>query len=127
MPDRLSHLVRQRALLQEHLAWLDREIANATQEARPGSVAAADPVAVGTDPGAVPSPLPRDLRHGDVASRSEAPVAVVADADAILAQYRVPPGTTAQNVRKGCFLYLAAALALLAVGVTLAYFVLRSP
>ena len=32
MSDRLAELVRQRALVQEHLAWLDREIARAAQK-----------------------------------------------------------------------------------------------
>ena len=35
MSDRLSQLLRQRALLQEHLTWLDREIAAETEKSAP--------------------------------------------------------------------------------------------
>jgi hypothetical protein len=40
MPSRLDELRRHRALLQEHLAWLDREIAAAAGERPPSSAAA---------------------------------------------------------------------------------------
>jgi hypothetical protein len=65
------------------------------------------------------------MPDGGPAGPTVARLTVPADADAILAQYHIPPGTVAQNVRKGCFLYLAGALVLLTLGVTLAYFVLR--
>src|SRR6478672_3124092 len=35
MSDRLSELLRQRALVQEHLAWLDRQIADASMAVLP--------------------------------------------------------------------------------------------
>ncbi|HWZ95872.1 MAG TPA: hypothetical protein VNW30_11815 [Opitutaceae bacterium] len=38
--DRLQELRRQRALVQEHLAWLDREIVSASSEATPPKPAA---------------------------------------------------------------------------------------
>ena len=116
MPDRLVELRRQRALVQEHLAWLDREIvaaenapsapaaATAVRDARPGPSAA--PVAV--------------ARTGNLA-----PVAAPSP-DAILEEYAVAPGTVKSEVRKGCLLYFVAALALLVLVIAVLYFALSS-
>jgi hypothetical protein len=55
--DRLQELRRQRALVQQHLAWLDDEIAAAAPSATvapPGSAAAADPAPVDLAPPATP-------------------------------------------------------------------------
>src|SRR5690349_2525236 len=54
-PDRLQQLLRQRALLQEHLAWLDREIAAASEGTPPP---APTPIARATQqPLVIPSPV----------------------------------------------------------------------
>lgn len=44
---------------------------------------------------------------------------VAAAADAILEEYRVPPASLHTDVKKGCFLYLAAAFGLFAAVVTI--------
>ena len=125
MSDRLEELRRQRALVQTHLDWLDREIA-----------AHAPP------PETTP-PVPREapvrapvytLRHSaaailaHAAAPASAPVASrsAASADAILDEYRVPPDTLKTDVRKGCFLYFFVALAVVAVVVTGLYFALSA-
>lgn len=102
--DRLAELRRQRALAQEQLAWLDREIAAQTagQMATPPAASALPPI----------SP------------RADTPP-TAASADALMEDYRVPPAALHQDVRKGCFVYFALALAVL-VAVTLGlYFALR--
>lgn len=123
MSDRLDALLRQRALLQEHLAWLDSEIA----AARPGLAAA---------PVAAPAPVvslplrPAPLAPAPVlapAAPESAPVApsvLAAQADEILESYRTPPTSLKSDVRKGCLLYFVAALALVALGVTALYFLI---
>lgn len=103
MSNRLPELLRQRALLQEHLAWLDREIA-----AEQGSAA----------PAPVPSPLPfstagtslRDVRPStpttNLTSAATPPPLpqLPADVEKIVAQYRRDPGSLTQDTRRGCLI-----------------------
>ncbi|MEO5957921.1 MAG: hypothetical protein ABIZ49_12405 [Opitutaceae bacterium] len=111
MPDRLAELRRQRALVQDHLAWLDREIA-ATSAVRPSD----------------PSPAPlRPVASTAMPITANAPTENPAEAETILEQYRVPATMMKQDVRKGCLLYFAGALALLALGVAILFFVFRRP
>ena len=53
--------------------------------------------------------------------------ATTAEDDDLTARYRVAPDALRNDVRKGCFIYFAAALLLLAAGVAILYFTLRSP
>jgi len=97
MSDRLADLQRQRALAQEQLAWLDREIARETRQL-PAAVSAA--------------------------SKPLASAAKARTADEIIAQYQQNPLTTEKDVKKGCYLYFACALGavvLFALGVYLFY------
>lgn len=114
---RLDELLRQRALLQEHLAWLDREIAAEQSEQRAPTGPSPSPAAF--------SPTPNDA----VAVRPQpAPAEVEAaetQAEAILAENRTPMSKLQQDVRLGCFLYFVAALAAVAAGVVALYFLLR--
>jgi hypothetical protein len=128
MADRLNELLRQRALLQQHVAWLDAEIAAAADPS--GAAPAATPVTAPSTPPSPPANAP--LAGPDPAHRPSAPPPPAAPAigavspDAILEEYRSAPGTLQQDVRKGCFLYFAAALALLGLGVTVLYFAISS-
>jgi hypothetical protein len=160
MPDRIAELRRQRALLQEHLAWLDREIARETARetasSSTGLTAPEDPLT--RDPrdalqsfrpigaSAPPTPLPAASRattplHIAKPDTTSTPIAaspsaaatsasgtrVATDApeiDAMLNEYRVPSDSVRTDVRKGCFLYFAAAIALLAAIVAVLYFTL---
>lgn len=99
MSDRLAELRRQRQLMQEHLAWLDREIATETGKAAP---AAATP--------AGPAPVPP----------------AETDADALIAQYSASPESLHQDVRKGCLLYFALASVALIALVAVLYFTITS-
>lgn len=107
MSDRLAELRRQRQLIQEHLAWLDHEIAAAgaaPPEAAPEPAAAANNA---------PAPKP------PVES-----AAVAAEADALLRQYSSSPESLQKDVRKGCFLYFALASVAVIALVTVLYFAL---
>ena len=116
MSERLAELRRQRALVQEHLAWLDREIAASSPPSAPEpaapSAAPPPPVRPTVQPTALRQVAPPAARLA--ATSNSAPV----DADSILEQYRTAPGSLQSDVRKGCLLYFAGALALLALGVT---------
>jgi hypothetical protein len=117
--DRLPELLRQRALVAEHLAWLEREIAASTggrllpaEHAMPR-----DPMPVPPRPGAGLAAIPC----------LPAPHATVAEdaADEIIGQYRVAPDLLKTDVRRGCLLYFAGALGLIALGVGLLYFLFK--
>ena len=98
MSDRLKDLQRQRALAQEQLAWLDREIAR--------------------ESGATPPPTPAP----PATPPTGGPVKAEADAEALLAQYRSDPQALQRDVKRGCFLYFFAAFGLLLLGLLAFYF-----
>lgn len=134
MSARLQDLLRQRALIQEQLAWLDREIATTTAaSASPTPAIAPSPRAVPapTQPGYLASQAVALAAHQAAAARDQAdagsgnPAATTA-AEAILEKYRVPPDSLKTDVRKGCFLYFFAALAVVAVVVAGLYYALSS-
>ena len=124
MSDRLQDLLRQRALSQEQLAWLDREIA-ATSAAdatttptpapapRPARAPLPQPGYLASQPAAIAEHQAAAARDPATA-RGENP-AVAAAADAILEKYRVQPDSLKTDVRQGCFLYFFGALAVVAV------------
>jgi len=90
--DRSDELRRQRDLLRENLAWLEKEI-----EREEGVPARETP----------PVPAPPRLAHTrpgvSAADRDR-------DAEAILAQYRTPAPAVESQTRRGCILYFAIAL-----------------
>jgi hypothetical protein len=128
MTDRHQELLRQRALVEAHLAWLDREIA----EAKPATPTSPPP-ASGLRLKTSPTPTHATLRHtadailGHANATSPLPTAPreVTQADAILDEYRVPPDALKTDIRKGCFVYFALALTVVAVGVAGLYFLLN--
>jgi hypothetical protein len=118
-PDRLAELQRQRALVQQHLAWLDREIDAAGAHAAPSTPA---PAAFATPkPFTAPAPFP-----APALARPLRPVAIPdTDAEAIIRQYQSDPKSLTNDVRRGCLLYAAGAFALLTALVFGLYFLLR--
>ena len=128
MSDRLAELRRQRALMAEHLAWLDREIAG-TGEKAPSVAALSASVPAAHHPVAAPTATPTAPADPTPAAATAPATAVApevaAAADAILEEYRVQPDSVHTDVKKGCFLYFAAAFALLAAVVTILYYALK--
>ena len=130
MPDRLPELSRQRALLQEQLAQLEREIGAALPTAPPNAVPGTPGGATSAPPPASSAPqptIPPVAGQAFAATPPAPPVApippeVAAVADAIIDEYRVPPKTLHSDVKKGCFLYLFAALGLVVLAVFAFYF-----
>ena len=108
-PDHLAELQRQRVLVQEQLAWLDREI----QAARP-------------TPATTPAPVSRPTTRLSPELTPFTPASIPdADAEAILNQYRSEETSLKADVRKGCLLYAALAFVLLVISVFALYFLLR--
>jgi hypothetical protein len=133
MADRLAELLRQRALLQEHLAWLDAEIAAASP--LPGATPVARPPTAAT-PALAPAaarilsaatPPAATTVNPQSAFGTPVPVAPVSGGagDDILEQYRVSDTSLKTDVRKGCLLYFAAAFALLGLGVAILWYAFR--
>jgi hypothetical protein len=136
MSDRLAELRRQRAIVAEHLAWLDRQITEASGQS---GAAPAPPTPTAPAQPEVPSwprtPVPPTEAAAVVAaalkaraatvtttSAPEAPV-VEAAAETILDEYRTSPDNLKTDLRKGCFLYFFGALALIAGGVAVLWFI----
>lgn len=103
MSDRLKELQRQRALAQEQLAWLDREIASETGKAETSS-----PV---TTPHSFPATSPSP------GTTSEA----TATAEAIIEKYQRTGPSVESQVKRGCFMYFFLALSLVGLGVAALY------
>ncbi len=125
MLDRLADLRRQRALVQEHLDWIDREITRAErQQQTSGVTPTAMPVA-NAAPDASPAipPNPAPLPPGIPAAVVTPPH--LTQADAILEEYRVPTNALKGDVRKGCLLYFAGAFLLLGFGIAVLWFAFR--
>ena len=117
MSDRLSELQRQRALAAEQLAWFDREIARES-----GQTPAPSPA---------PSPMVMDALVKPVATipvvDSAASVAAAAaaarTAEDILSQFEKSPQSAAQDAKRGCYLWFAFGLGLLALGAATIIFI----
>lgn len=119
MSDRLAELQRQRALIAEHLAWLDREIAAASPASSPPTEQPTDSGAV-TAPSPSPAPLdPAAIIAAATAAKSAAPSPAPHSAEDELAAKHLPtkrqPADIQQDVRRGCLLYFSIA-ALLVIG-----------
>lgn len=110
MSKRLTELQRQRALLQEHLAWLDREIAAAQSAAAPS--ATPTPVVASPSPAplapSAPTPTPAspllDSLPANPAAHLPAPNAAAPDVDQIIAQHEQAPGSLQHDTRRGCLM-----------------------
>ena len=140
MPDRLNELVRQRTLVSEHLAWLDREIARANSMPAPAPAPLATQIAPSPAGSFVPptcdtAALTSATAKVDpiVASPPSAPALMpvagqppAALSEEILDQYRVSPKAVHQDVRKGCFLYFVGAFVVLGIVVAILYFTISS-
>ena len=114
--DRLHELQRQRALAQEQLAFLDREIA--TEQAKSGAPPTATHAAT---PAPAASPTPAAMAAAAQRATTQLESTLPADAEKILAQYQTEPTSLKSDVKKGCFLYFALALAALAAAVIALY------
>ena len=106
MSERLQQLQRQRRLLEEHLAWLDREILRETGAA-PSSSPAAEPTAA----------LPAGPDH--VSANAE----VELEATSILAEYEQDPRSLQGDVKRGCLTAFAIAMGTLILAVALTIFI----
>lgn len=117
MSDRLEELRRQRALLQQHLAWLDAEIAAASQSlAAPRTTSTKIDLPAPRSP-AVPSPI-------ESISLQTAP-ADAALAEMIAAQESAP-AHSAHEAKRGCIVAFSVVLIALGAAVSAWYLYFRT-
>ncbi len=119
MSDRLKELQRHRAMLQEHLAWLDREIA-ALGETKPSAL----PPSEGAPVSFTPPPARAPLAVPPPPSRATSPAAQLASAKAaeeIMARYQTETQSVQSKTRLGCFIYFFLALGMVALVVLIFY------
>ena len=114
MSDRQKELLRQHALLREHLAWLEQEIAR-------------ESVAPAVDQSLSPAGEPQIQAQFQAQAQPKisppaAPVATV-DADALLNDYAAEERHDPNATKRGCLLVFALVLGMLVCGVAAAYFV----
>ena len=102
MPDRLEILRHQRALVQEQLAWIDREIAELSSQATPG-----------VTPAALAPPAPRPSPPHPVPVAPSLPD---------FPEYQADAASMQSAARRGCLMYAALAFALLIAATVALYF-----
>lgn len=116
MSDRLQELLRQRRLIEEHLAWLNREI---------GAAAAVNPLNNPVPPAPEASDtLSKSLSLIEQTVKAAAPQTAEApetEIDPLLAPYREEPKNLQQSVKRGCLLYFCAGMGLMLLSVFLVY------
>jgi hypothetical protein len=104
MSDRLTELQRQRALIQEHLAWLDHEIAAAQGKPLPTPLVA--------------SQLPSGKLPQAIATLS---TPNEADAEKIISQYHKDPSSLNKDTKRGCLMAFGLAMGVIALASFVAY------
>ncbi|PTX94317.1 hypothetical protein [Opitutus sp. ER46] len=129
--DSLAELRRQRALVHEHLAWLDQQIAAAEESG--GSASTLSSVAANESIGSGAVKMPDAASRAPTTSHSpagsadprELPPEAAVEAEAIIEQYRRPSGDVARDVRSGCLLYFTLGFVLLGLVIGLLYLAFR--
>lgn len=135
MSQRLAELHRQRRLVEEHLAWLNREIAAELIGVAP------KPAPTAADAGSAPASATAGATTTTIekTANSEAETTTSAvmsplsnsepggslPTEALIDEYRTSPDALRNEVRKGCFLYLGLAFGLLIFGIAILYLLFR--
>jgi hypothetical protein len=120
MSERLNELRRQRGLVQEQLAWLDREISRETHEsvtvpAVPLPPTSPQPPTFGAPAAHAPAPVPVTAVTPQRPQMSQADID--AEAARILAQYRNSGASGPQDARRSLIIAFLGAMTLLFVAV----------
>lgn len=121
-PDRLDELLRQRALVREHLDWIDREVAREESGGRQ-AVKPRDAADIETPPGQ--SATAAGQTAADAESSATSAKADDTDPDAIMESYRVASADLQRDLRKGCLFYVVIGFVLLCAAIAALYFALR--
>jgi hypothetical protein len=102
-PDRLAELRRQRALVAQHLAWIDSELSTA---------GAGQPPAPSTDAAAEANVVAPPLLPALEANQNPAVALANKRADEIIEQYRATEALDPSSTKRGCLLLIGGIFAL---------------
>ncbi|RRJ95789.1 hypothetical protein Ga0100231_017425 [Opitutaceae bacterium TAV4] len=110
MFDRLQQLRRQKTILEEHLAWLDHEIAEAEGDSPPATIPT-----ISTLPSA-PGTTTTHTHHATL-GEPEAPATTkaMARAEEIITQHKIAQASAPDDIRRGCLLLVVLGFTLLAI------------
>ena len=114
--DRIPHLRRQQALLREHLAWLEAEIARESADSNNPKAEVEAPVIFTEVTPAFPSPV---STFADTAASAGS---TTGTPDELLQQYAEQERLRPDRARTGCILAAALFFGLLCAGLTIVYF-----
>ncbi len=138
MSDRIVELLRQKQLLQEHLNWLDKEIARAatsTNQAPPvplpkssapaviqAPTPSVAPVIPEHAPADIPPPVaPISTTTTSTVAGSEHTSEAMRKADEILARYQQEEALQPEDTKRGCMVLAAAVFALMGIAFLVSY------
>lgn len=113
MSDRLPNLLRQRTIIEEHLRWLDREIAAASENRLPIP-----------DENLRPIPAPGSARPSVPIKGENSGEILRADGtgvDPLLADYVQEPENLKADVKRGCLIYFSVGMSIMLLSVFLLY------
>ncbi len=116
-PDRISELRRQRALIAQHLAWIDAELTTAGA-AQAGLASASNPASLASlDLSSAPPAIP------SATTAHEPGVAMAhARADEIIEKYRATEALDPKATKRGCLVLFGALFALVGAGLLAIYY-----
>ncbi len=128
MSARLQELLRQKALLSEHSAWLDREIAIERARTAQADGAEVSPPAPEAAPAVAATPPAQPEQTAEAAPAqpgispaSPAPPVATGSTPPVPAEYQTEPKLIRRAVTWGCLFYFMGALALLGLGIVAMY------
>jgi hypothetical protein len=121
-PDRLAELRRQRALVAQHLAWIDAELTAAGAGQAPSPVVAPDAAPAAQSP-APPSAPTTEAPSANAETQLDPSVALAnTRADEIIEKYRATEALDPQAAKRGCLTLFGAAFALAGIVVLAIYY-----
>lgn len=118
MQDRLAELRRQRALVAEHLVWLDREIADAEGKPAPAPLPALTPSPALSAAAEIVAKTPGPAPAVPPVARDQPDAALLPEPQ---------PADIKNDVRRGCLLYFALASVAVVAGTAFLIWAARSP
>src|SRR4051812_44445051 len=112
MADRLQELLQQRALIKEHLAWLEGEISAASGRPAASEVRERFPPALSPAAATASTPAQRSAPRFPASTGTVAPLPARDESDALIAEFAAQEKTSPVPTKKGCWIFFCAALLL---------------
>lgn len=121
-PDRLAELRRQRALVAQHLAWIDAELTAAGAGQTAAKAPATAPAPNETSATVDPAPLHAEVPAPVAEELDPAVVLANARADEIIEKYRATEALDPAATKRGCLVLFGALFVLVGAAVLAIYY-----